>query len=110
MATNPSFKGERNSQNAEMLHSFESANREDLEVVIQVLAKITKRPTQEIKPHLDTMLEELIEPKERPFYETATPEEWVSAFREWAESHDRNIPHLSDYAVSRESMYDDDRL
>ncbi len=31
-------------------------------------------PAQEIKPHLDTMLEQLVEPKERPFYETATPE------------------------------------
>lgn len=29
------------------------------------------------------------EEQDRPFYETATPEEWARAFREWAESHPR---------------------
>ncbi|MCT7981973.1 hypothetical protein NG796_01555 [Laspinema sp. A4] len=45
------------------------------------------------------------EGKERPFYETATPVEWAKAFREWAESHPRNQPYLSDEAISRESIY-----
>ncbi|MEA5540495.1 hypothetical protein VB834_15825 [Limnoraphis robusta Tam1] len=31
----------------------------------------------------------------RPFYETASPEERAKAFREWAESHPRNSPSLS---------------
>jgi len=44
---------------------------------------------------------------EQPFYETATPEEWIKAFREWAESHDPNIPPLSLADVSRESIYED---
>lgn len=39
-----------------------------------------------------------------------TPEERARAFREWAKSHDRKTPLLSDYAVSRESMYDDECL
>ncbi|HIK09590.1 MAG TPA: hypothetical protein IGS52_04870 [Oscillatoriaceae cyanobacterium M33_DOE_052] len=43
--------------------------------------------------------------KERPFYETATPEERAKAFREWAESHPRHQPYLSDEAISRESIY-----
>jgi hypothetical protein len=43
--------------------------------------------------------------KERLFYETATPEEWAKAFREWAESHPRYQPFLSDEAISRESIY-----
>lgn len=52
------------------------------------------------------MLEQLVEPKERPFYETATPQEWVNAFSEWVESHrDLNLPLLSDQAISRESIY-----
>ncbi|MEB3277614.1 MAG: hypothetical protein VKK42_01665 [Lyngbya sp.] len=38
----------------------------------------------------------------RPF---TTPEERAKAFREWAESHPRNSPRLSDEAVSRESIY-----
>ncbi len=101
MTTNPSV---------EELHNFESAHKEDLAAVTQILAKITKRSSEEIKPHLDTMLERLVKPEERPFYETATPEEWVRAFQEWASCHALDSPLLSDYAVSRESMYDDERL
>jgi hypothetical protein len=44
---------------------------------------------------------------ERPFYETATPEEWVKAFREWAASHDPNIPPLSLEDVSRDRLNED---
>jgi hypothetical protein len=52
------------------------------------------------------MLERLIQIEERPFYETATPQEWVKAFHEWVESHrDLNLPPLSDEAISRESIY-----
>jgi hypothetical protein len=44
----------------------------------------------------------------RPFYETATPEEWVAAFTNWAESHGSNTPGLTREDVSRERMYEDD--
>ncbi|GDX39767.1 hypothetical protein LBMAG21_00590 [Armatimonadota bacterium] len=43
---------------------------------------------------------------ERPFYETATPEEWCKAHREWAESHRRNPYPLSDEAIDRDSIYE----
>ena len=33
------------------------------------------------------------------------PEEWYRQFRAWADSHDPNIPVLSDAAMSRESIY-----
>ncbi|GAA6620057.1 hypothetical protein [Scytonema sp. NUACC26] len=58
------------------------------------------------------MLERLVQPQQvqRPLYETATPEQLAQAFREWAENRDRNTPLLSYYAVSRESMYDDEEL
>ena len=92
------------------LNNFERAHKEDLVTVTQILVKITKRSPQEIKPHLDTILERLIEASERPFYETATPSERARAFREWASSHTPDTPLLSDYAASRESMYDDERL
>jgi hypothetical protein len=36
---------------------------------------------------------------------TATPEEWSRALREWADRHISDAPPLSDYAVSRESIY-----
>jgi hypothetical protein len=43
-----------------------------------------------------------------PFYATATPKERARAYREWAESHSRDTPLLSDAAISRESIYSDD--
>jgi len=46
-------------------------------------------------------------PLVRPFYETATPEEWVIEFTKWADSHDPNTPALQIAAVSRESIYSD---
>lgn len=45
--------------------------------------------------------------EERAFYETATPEEWVREFTEWAESHGPNTPGLTREDVSRERMYED---
>lgn len=43
---------------------------------------------------------------ERPFYETATPEEWIAELNAWASSHDPNTPVLLD--DSREGIYEDD--
>lgn len=60
---------------------------------------------------MDNLLRQLTSRQEqRLFYETATASEWVTAFQKWATSHRHNAPPLSDYAVSRESMYDDERL
>ena len=42
----------------------------------------------------------------RPFYETATPQEWADALQEWAASHDAATPLLSDAAIDRESIYE----
>lgn len=41
----------------------------------------------------------------RPFYETATAEEWNRALQEWADSHDPHGPVLQD--DSREAIYED---
>jgi len=38
---------------------------------------------------------------------TASAEERAAAFEAWARSHTPFAPPLSDYAVSRESIYDD---
>jgi P2-related tail formation protein len=35
------------------------------------------------------------------------PEEWARQFHDWAESHDPNLPVLSDEAMSRDSIYPD---
>ena len=44
---------------------------------------------------------------ERPFYETASTEEWLKAFNEWVSSHPKNTPGLTLEDVSRESIYGD---
>ncbi|MEC4817950.1 MAG: hypothetical protein SAK29_32465 [Scytonema sp. PMC 1069.18] len=101
-----------NNLSKELLRHFESAHEEDIETITQVLARITAKSPDEIKPYLDAMLERLVQPQQihRPLYETATPEELAQAFQEWAQSHDPMTPLLSDYAVSRESMYDNEDL
>ncbi|HZO86989.1 MAG TPA: hypothetical protein VFB38_01520 [Chthonomonadaceae bacterium] len=45
--------------------------------------------------------------QERPFYETATPEEWERAFLEWTEGHNTLTPLLPSEAFERESIYED---
>ncbi|MCT7976061.1 hypothetical protein [Laspinema olomoucense] len=78
--------------------------------LVESLAQVV----QSLSPEERSLLEEKLkahqeqtsaEGKERPFYETATPAEWVKAFQEWAQSHPRNQPSLSDEAISRESIY-----
>jgi hypothetical protein len=60
---------------------------------------------QELAPAPDTETEATHQ--ERPFYETATAEEWVREFTKWADSHDPNTPALPLEAVSRESICED---
>ncbi len=60
---------------------------------------------------LDLLLRTLAEgvngsTSERPFYETATTEEWLKAFNEWVDSHDPDTPVILD--DSREVIYGDD--
>jgi hypothetical protein len=40
------------------------------------------------------------------FYQTATPEQWIKTLREWSESHRRELPLLSDEAVSFRGIYE----
>ncbi|HEY9851263.1 MAG TPA: hypothetical protein V6D28_17475 [Leptolyngbyaceae cyanobacterium] len=79
--------------------------------LIESIAEMIQTLTEEEKTLLDQKVAENkamkseVKPKERHFQETATPEEWIKAFREWAESHRRDSPLLSDEAISRESIY-----
>ena len=83
---------------------------QEIEQVVGMLSKITSRSVAEIKPHLNALLNRLNQEKDDSvsFYETSTHEEWSAEFHAWVDSHkDRNIPVLSDQAMSRESMYPD---
>lgn len=83
-------------------------HQDELESVVRVLANITHVSPEKVKPHMNTLLQQLVGKQgERPFHETATTEEWVTAFQTWAADHHHNAPPLSDYAVSRDSMYED---
>jgi hypothetical protein len=39
-------------------------------------------------------------------WQTLTADEWIRELKAWAESHERDQPLLSDYAVSREGIYE----
>jgi hypothetical protein len=95
--------------NTEVLHFFQESHKQDLETITQILADITNRNPEEIKPYLDRILTQLVEPQqERPINETATPEKRIAAFQSWVESHrNLNLPNLSDESISRESIYGD---
>jgi hypothetical protein len=83
----------------------------ELDNIAQILARVTNSSPEQVKPYINTLLQQLLnQQQEHPFYETATTQEWVEAFQEWAASHHHNTSPLSDYAVSRESIYEDERL
>ncbi|MEH2287388.1 hypothetical protein [Nostoc sp.] len=95
--------------NNQILPLPSEVHREELEGVVQVLANVTKLPAEVVKPHLYALLEQLMKLKqEQPFYKTATALEWITAFREWTESHRRDPPLLSEYALRRAGIYDDE--
>ena len=48
-----------------------------------------------------------VPPESIAHLQNTNPKEWARRFHEWAESHDRTTPLLSDEAISRESIYPD---
>lgn len=77
-----------------------------VESLAQVVQSLSPEERSLLEEKLKTQPENPSESeKERPFYETATPEEWIKAFQEWAASHSGDRPSLSDEAISRESIY-----
>lgn len=74
------------------------------------LEEITARYGAELAGRkLKVIVEEdqpVISEMEHPLYETATPQEWIQALRDWASSHPLDTPLLSDEAISRDSIYE----
>jgi len=93
---------------SERVASLAEQNRDNLERVAQLLAKITQILSEQVKPQLQTLMASLIELQQAPFHATATPQEWSHRFSEWVASH-RDFPCLSDEAIDRESIYGDER-
>ncbi|MGB7445246.1 MAG: hypothetical protein WA919_29595 [Coleofasciculaceae cyanobacterium] len=94
----------------DIVHSLEEENQEDIENITRILSRITHLPFEQIKPRLHSLVKKLVELQEVPFYAKATPQEWTEAFSVWVESHrGLALPSLSDEAISRESIYGDER-
>lgn len=90
-----------------ILKTWQQSHFEELQKITETLAKITRLPAEAVKPHLDAMLEQLVKTTELPSYQKVSDEEWIQALNEWSSSHNPNIPLLSEYAVSRAGIYED---
>jgi hypothetical protein len=60
-----------------------------------------------IERWLQKIAEDHVPPQSTAHLQNTNPKEWARRFHEWAESHDRTTPLLSDEAISRESIYPD---
>jgi len=72
-------------------------------------AEITRQHGKELADRRVTVTVEEIEVKEetpRPFYETATIEEWIAAVEEWGNNQPSRGGLLSDEAMDRDSIYE----
>jgi hypothetical protein len=102
----PLSDNKRGGEAASRSREIESVRARELGTLLESLARVSGRTPEEVRPHLDHLLESLSRPAERPFHETASPEEWVKEFHDWIESHRApDIPSLSDEAIGRESIY-----
>lgn len=80
-------------------------NRILVEYLAQIITSLTPSERELLVTKIEFIDSLSDNNQEKPFYETATKEEWIKAFKEWASSHPKETPPLSDYALSRESMY-----
>jgi hypothetical protein len=76
------------------------------------LAEKAREKGLKIETYIEVLIEEKVngeteKPKEKPFHETATREEWLAEFDRWVKSHRTDTPLLSDEATRRESIYED---
>lgn len=51
--------------------------------------------------------ERLLSGQSKPFWATASKEEWLRAFNQWMDNQDATLPPLPDEATRRESFYGD---
>ena len=85
--------------------NLETMNTKLVESLAQIITSLTPTERELLVAETELLDQKTDNNQEKPFYETATKEEWIKAFEEWASSHPKQIPPLCDYAVSRESMY-----
>lgn len=89
-------------QAAEVLQAFEAAHSQELTAITELLVRITHRPPEQIKPLLETILEQLVEPQWRRF----DPQQWEEDIKFLSKNAEK-IPVLPTEAFTRESIYRD---
>ena len=99
MHTSPSREDRSRIENSR-LHEFEQAHKEEIKAVSLIVAKITDRTLEEVKPYLEAMLFALVEANQPAF----DPQQWELDLKALAEGAD-NIPVLPPEAFSRQSIY-----
>ncbi len=103
-----SFEDER-LQPTEPARVLEEEDVEDLEAVTRLLSKLTRLPSEQIKPRLLTWLTTLLDVQVTRPEAQLTSETWTQQFSTWVEGHrGLGLPSLSDEAISRDSIYGDD--
>jgi hypothetical protein len=81
-----------------------------IDVLPEVEARLREeaaRRGQQTEEFVSSLLSEMFRATTEPFYQTATPQEWARAFREWAASHDTTAPPIPLESLRRENMYED---
>ncbi|MEM9274592.1 MAG: hypothetical protein AAGA80_16760 [Cyanobacteria bacterium P01_F01_bin.143] len=67
-----------------------------------------QKEDENVPESLQSIFIEEENPEQLSFSETASYEEWSKLFHEWVETHrGKNLPLLSDEAISRKSIYGD---
>jgi hypothetical protein len=60
-----------------------------------------------VEEWLFQLAEQQTPPASTAHLQKTNPREWARQFRAWADSHDTNLPVLTDDAMSRDSIYPD---
>ena len=68
-----------------------------------ILAGVIQTADEVVEAGVEKVRQELEERIAAP--PPMTADEWIAKFREWAHSHPTDMPVLSDYAISRDSIY-----
>jgi hypothetical protein len=102
------------SKEEQLLEYWQELTVDQQEEALKFLKTLSQKPVPEQISPLGKRLQEIRQRivdsgtplQESPSYQQSTPEEWSQAFTEWVEGHrSLNLPHLSDAAISRESLY-----
>jgi len=64
-------------------------------------------PAADIRGEVEVTVRPVAPSKQAPLREILSAAEWKGMFHTWVDSHDPNLPVLSDEAVHRESISED---